>query len=85
LHFRINKASTAAWYTSRRVGENYSGFKVLIEDDTDRILGAHMLGPHAEEAINIFAIAIRLGLKAGDIKQSIFSYPTTTSDLSYML
>jgi len=85
LHFRINKASTAAWYTSRRVGENYSGFKVLIEDDTDRILGAHILGPHAEEAINIFAIAIRLGLKAGDIKQAIFSYPTTTSDLSYML
>jgi glutathione reductase (NADPH) len=85
LHFRINKASTAAWYTSRRVGENYSGFKVLIEDDTDRILGAHILGPHAEEAINIFAIAIRLGLKAGDIKQAIFSYPTTISDLSYML
>ncbi len=85
LHFRINKANTAAWYTSRRVGENYSGFKVLIEDDTDRILGAHILGPHAEEAINIFAIAIRFGLKAGDIKQAIFSYPTTTSDLSYML
>ena len=85
LHFRINKANTAAWYTSRRVGENYSGFKVLIEDDTDRILGAHILGPHAEEAINILAIAIRFGLKAGDIKQAIFSYPTTTSDLSYML
>ncbi len=85
LHFRINKASTAAWYSSRRVGENYSGFKVLIEEDTDRILGAHILGPHAEEVINIFAIAIRLGLKAEDIKQSIFSYPTNSSDISYML
>ena len=85
LHFRINKASTAAWYSSRRVGENYSGFKVLIEEDTDRILGAHILGPHAEEVINIFAIAIRLGLKARDIKRAIFSYPTNSSDLSYML
>jgi glutathione reductase (NADPH) len=85
LHFRINKASTAGWYSSRRVGENYSGFKVLIEEDTDRILGAHILGPHAEEVINIFAIAIRLGLKARDIKQAIFSYPTNSSDLSYML
>jgi glutathione reductase (NADPH) len=58
---------------------------VLIEDDTDRILGAHILGSHAEEVINIFAIAIRLGLKAGDIKQAIFSYPTNSSDISYML
>ena len=64
LRFRINKASTIAWYSSRRVGENYSGFKLLIEEDTDRILGAHLLGPHTEEVINIFAIAIRLGFKA---------------------
>lgn len=85
LRFKTKKADTSSWYSSRRVGENYSGFKVLIEEDTDYILGAHLLGSHAEEVINIFAIAIRLGLKAGDIKQAIFSYPTTTSDLSYML
>jgi glutathione reductase (NADPH) len=85
LRFKINKASTAAWYSSRRIGEKYSGFKVLIEEDTDRILGAHILGTHAEEVINIFALAIRLGLKARDIKQAIFSYPANSSDISYML
>jgi glutathione reductase (NADPH) len=58
---------------------------VLIEENTDRILGAHILGQHAEEVFNIFAIAIRLGLKAGDIKQTIFSYPANSSDISYML
>jgi glutathione reductase (NADPH) len=85
LHFRINKADTAAWYSSRRIGEKYSGFKVLIEADTDRILGAHIFGPHAEEVINIFAIAIRLGFEPADIKQTLFSYPTNSSDISYML
>jgi glutathione reductase (NADPH) len=84
LHFRTNKANTSSWYSSRRVGENHSGYKVLIEDN-DRILGAQILGPHAEEVINIFAIAIRLGLKAGEIKQAIFSYPTNSSDISSML
>jgi glutathione reductase (NADPH) len=69
----------------RRVGEKYSGYKVLIEEDTERILGAHILGQHAEEVINIFAMAIRLGIKAGDIKQTIFAYPTNSSDISYML
>jgi glutathione reductase (NADPH) len=85
LHFRTNKANTSSWYSSRRVGENHSGYKVLIDEDNDLILGAQVLGPHAEEVINIFAIAIRLGLKAGEIKQAIFSYPTNSSDISYML
>ena len=85
LHFRTNKANTSTWYSSRRVGENHSGYKVLIDEDNNRILGAQLLGQHAEEVINIFAIAIRLGLRAGEIKQSIFSYPTNSSNISYML
>jgi glutathione reductase (NADPH) len=58
---------------------------VLIEEVTDRILGAHLFGPRAEEVINIFAKAIRLGLKAADIKQTLLSYPTNSSDIIYML
>ena len=50
-----------------------------------RILGAHLLGTHAEEIINIFALAIRLGLAVKDIKEALFSYPTNSSDISYML
>src|SRR5918996_636154 len=85
LQFKTNKADTSSWYSSKHVGEKYSGYKVLIEENNDRILGAHVLGPHAEEVINIFALAIRLGLKAGEIKQAIFAYPTNSSDISYML
>jgi glutathione reductase (NADPH) len=50
-----------------------------------RILGAHLLGTHAEEIINIFALAIRLGLNTTDIKDAILSYPTKSSDIGYML
>ena len=85
LHFKTNKADTSSWYSSRRVGEKYSGFKVMIEEGTDRILGAHILGSHAEEVVNIFAISIQLGLRATDIKHAIVTYPTKTSDISYML
>ena len=42
-------------------------------------------GSHVEEVINIFAISIQLGLRATDIKQAIVTYPTKTSDISYML
>ena len=50
-----------------------------------RVLGAHLLGTHAEEIINIFALAIRLGLGTTDIKDAILSYPTKSSDIDYML
>jgi glutathione reductase (NADPH) len=59
---------------------------VLIEEDTNRILGAHILGPHAEEIINIFSLAIRLGITAKDLNDPIlYTYPTNSSDTLYML
>jgi glutathione reductase (NADPH) len=83
--FHTNWQDTSGWFNTRRVGETTSGFKVLIEEGTGRVLGAHLLGPHADEVINLFAIAIRLGLPANDLKQVIFAYPTNGSDLRYML
>jgi glutathione reductase (NADPH) len=76
---------TESWYSSRRTAETHTGFKVLIEEGTGKILGAHLLGAQAEELINIFALAIRLGLCASDLERAIFAYPSHGSDLSYML
>jgi glutathione reductase (NADPH) len=86
LKFRTRYKNTASWISSRRVGETHSGFKVLIEDQTNRILGAHILGPHAEEIINIFSMAIRLGLTSNELNDPLlYAYPTNSSDVVYML
>jgi glutathione reductase (NADPH) len=86
LQFRTNyEADTSSWYSSRRVGENFSAFKVLIEKSSNRILGAHIVGPQAEEQINIFAFAIQRGISSEDLKEIIFAYPTGSSDISSML
>jgi glutathione reductase (NADPH) len=85
LHFRTHHEDTSGWYSSRRVGLTRTGFKTLVEDGTERVLGAHLLGPHAEETINIFAVAIRKGLSANDLKDMVFAYPTGASDIGYML
>jgi len=85
LRFQAQFGDTSHWYSSRRIGEAWSGYKVLIEEDTDRILGAHLLGPDAGEVINLFAMAMHSGLKPGDIKKMIFAYPTVGSDLPYMV
>lgn len=62
-----------------------AGHKVLVEDESQRILGAHLLGPHAEEMINIFAVAVRFGIRADELKQMLFAYPTGASDVVHML
>lgn len=86
LRFRIKHEDSSGWASSRRVGETCAAFKVLVEEDTNRILGAHILGPHAEEVINIFSIAIRLGLTTRDLNDPIlYTYPTNSSDILYML
>ncbi|MCF7805337.1 MAG: NAD(P)/FAD-dependent oxidoreductase [Candidatus Marinimicrobia bacterium] len=83
--FRVSFSDTGNWVTSRRINQPYSGFKILIEKETDLILGAHLLGPHAEEVINIFALAIKEDIPASTLKEMIYAYPTSASDISYML
>lgn len=85
LRFKSKKEDTASWYSSRRVGESCSGFKVLTEEQSGRILGAHLLGPGAEELINLFAVAIRHRLPAVALQEMLFAYPTHGSDVAYML
>ena len=82
---RVHHEETTDWYASRRIGGARSAFKVLVEEDTGKIVGAHLLGPHAEEAINVFALAIRHGITASDLKRTSWAYPTVCSDISYMV
>jgi glutathione reductase (NADPH) len=86
LKFKTNFQDTSSWYSSRRIGESCSGFKVLVEEGvSNRILGAHLLGPHAEEVINIFALAMRLGINTDKLKEGVLAYPTNSYDISYTL
>jgi glutathione reductase (NADPH) len=57
----------------------------LIDKDSGCIIGAHLLGPNAEESINLFTLAMNTGMKADDLKKTIFSYPTNASDIVHML
>jgi len=85
LKFKVNHADTSGWYSSRRVGMKYSGYKVLVEEDSNRVLGAHLLGIHAEEVVNLFAMSIQFGLTADDLRKIRYTYPSHSDDISYMV
>lgn len=83
--FRVHMEDTGSWYSLRRVAEKCSGFKVLIENETDQILGAHLLGPEADELINVFTLAMHMNVPAERLRHTVFAYPTHASDVTYML
>lgn len=85
LRFDLNTQEASDWFTARQASQPVYGHKVLVEKDSGRILGAHLVGPHADEVINLFALAIRHGLTARDLKDTMFAYPTAASDVGYML
>lgn len=73
------------WYNSRRLSENYAASKVIIEKDSQTIAGAHLLGSHSEEVINLFAMAIRLGLTLSEFKRVVYVFPTVSSEIQSMI
>jgi glutathione reductase (NADPH) len=76
---------TSGWYSNYRVGEPTASAKIIINRATDQILGAHLLGPGYAELINIFGLAIKLGLTTRQLKSMTATYPSIGADLGSML
>jgi len=85
LPIRVRKGNMTRWPSSRRIGQRHAAFKTVVHEETDLILGAHLVGHGMEEAINVFALAIANGMTATDLKRTIWAYPTYVSDLKYTL
>ncbi|MFG0268183.1 MAG: NAD(P)/FAD-dependent oxidoreductase, partial [Rhodopirellula sp. JB055] len=75
----------SSWGSVRKTGTTVAGYTILIDSETDQILGAHLLGPSAEETINLFALAMKFNLTATDMKSTLFAFPTFASDVRSML
>ena len=50
--------------------------KIIADKRTDRILGAHILGPRASDLIAELATAMELGASAEDLARSVHAHPT---------
>ncbi len=61
---------------ARAMGEVDGQVKVLADAATDRLLGAHILGPRASDLIAELAVAIEFGASAEDIARSVHAHPT---------
>ncbi len=85
LRVVVHEGDSTQWYSSRRVRARCSAYRILVDRERDCIVGAHVLGPHTEELINVFSLAIRARVPASALRDVLFAYPTASSDISDFL
>lgn len=85
MDVEVRYNDTSNWYSNYRIGETTAAAKILIDRSSDRIVGAHMLGPEYGELINFLGLAIKLDLTTRQLKSMTAAYPTVGSDLGSML
>ncbi len=58
--------------------------KILVDGDSDRVIGLHVVGPEAAEIVQGFAVAVRAGLTKADFDRTIGIHPTSSEELVTM-
>ena len=58
--------------------------KLVVDAATDKVLGAHMLGPDAPEIIQAVAIAVKLGATKAQFDQTVAVHPTAAEEFVLM-
>lgn len=69
------------WFSGETYGETAAWAKVLVAEDSGRILGAHIAGHSGEELIHFFALAMKYNITATELKSTVFAFPTFSADI----
>jgi len=59
-------------------------YKLVVDANTDRILGVHLIGPEAPEVLQAAAIAVRAGLTKADFDATVALHPSMAEELVLM-
>ncbi|WP_318012137.1 NAD(P)/FAD-dependent oxidoreductase [Mesorhizobium sp. CA12] len=82
---KVRSNDMQGWLSARTYAEPVAWSKIIVEETTDRILGAHLVGHAGEELIHIFALATRHGITARELSEMVCAFPTFTADIRNMM
>ncbi|MBI4703724.1 MAG: dihydrolipoyl dehydrogenase [Deltaproteobacteria bacterium] len=74
--YKVGKFFFKANGRARTMGAEDGMVKVLADAQTDRLLGVHILGPHASELVAEAVAAMELGASAADLGRAVHAHPT---------
>ncbi len=74
--YKVGKFPFMANSRAKAIDEPEGFVKILADAKTDRVLGVHMIGPHAGELIAEMAVAMEFGASSEDIARTCHAHPT---------
>lgn len=78
-------AKIAAMPRPKAVQETHGIIKLVVDADTDLVLGAALHTVDAQEVINLVALAMRAGVTATELRDGIWTHPSSTEALNEVL
>ena len=76
ITYKIGKFPFMANSRAKAINETEGFVKMLSDSKTDKVLGVHMIGPHAGELIAEMSLAMEFGASAEDIARTCHAHPT---------
>ena len=85
LNIKVNKLPVAAIPRARTLGKTNGLFKVVVDADTDKIVGCTLFGPESSEVINLVAMAMKTGQEYTFLRDFIFTHPSMSEALNDLM
>ncbi len=85
LNIKVGKLPVAATPRARTLGDTRGLFKVVIDDDTRKILGCTLFGPDSSEIINLVAMAMKTNQDYTFLRDFIFTHPSMSETLNDLM
>ena len=81
IKIRIGRFPFRALGKAHAIGEISGLIKLIANASTDKIVGAHIIGPHASDLIHEYAVSMKNGLTVRDVSGTIHAHPTLSEGL----
>ena len=82
LDIRVTKIAVSTIPRARILGPAEGIFKAVIDAETDLILGCTLFGPESSEVINTVALAMKHGITARELSNSVYTHPSMSETLN---
>ncbi len=76
MKYKVGKFSFMANSRAKAIDDAEGFVKILADETTDKVLGAHIIGPHAGELIAEIGVAMEFGASSEDIARTCHAHPT---------
>lgn len=82
---RTHANDLSGWFSARTNADTAAFAKIVVDDESDRILGAHLVGHNAGDLIHVFALAMQHDIPAAAVKGMVYAFPTYAADVPSMM